>query len=960
MADTTRRARIILEARDEASRVLAGIGGGFRGLGDAKTSLIRKTSDLDKAVAAERKSLIDSAQSGHRLSESLSRVSSQKDVARIAAQRLDAQVRGNQITVAQYNDAIGQLHAKYDLSSEAGRKAADSLKRLNSDFAAGKIGAEQYAAGLEKIKISGGGLPGILSGIGGMAKLAFAGLAAGAVAGIAASIKLGMSMEQTRIAFKTMLGSAEAARKHLEELRAFADKTPFRFSELTVASRRLQAFGFEAEKIIPMLRDIGDAAAAMGGSADIINRVTIAIGQMSAKGKVSAQEMLQLTEAGIPAWRYLAEGVGVTTAEVQKMTEKGLVPASQAIELILSGMRQDFGGMMEEQAKTAAGQMSTLQDSIEGVAVTLGEALLPALKSMIGVAQEGADALKLLVNWEKNLHDVFTTHQADMFKLVTAQDETRISVEEYNREILRSGQLTGDATKIADELTAMIREQYTATELARLGFADMSDGIYKVSQNVNLLTDAELEAYQAGVKWSEGVENATLRVRGLIPATEEETKVLERLKTGMMNSQVELKDLSGEFDALKTIVAGPVGKAFDDFTQKESDLIAKQKELQGNLRELEEQHGRVVTATGRRKLSEAELTLETIKLTEAQAKLAETSDPKKQAELAVQIEKLQEKLGGATGATQAYIDKSKEMDAIKGQLSEIDAALLSNRQNFEENIKRMIFEQLIASVGDFTKATDAQRESITEIAKTFGIWDESTATLMNRVPVWATQLQGMTKDVGDLDARKKGLIGSVMNYYNSVTGQAIPATDQYNDRLKTNFDRMMEIEDATGRANKNTDLFALSVGDAGGALEDAAGKVDIYAGKLQSLPTSHTFRLKIETEGALPTLPAGAAPIALQHGGQARQDRAYIVGERGPEYFIPRMPGFVVNQQQAAMAVGAVHARGEPQAAGAVTVNVTVNPAPGMDERALAQAVSVELARRLRSARASGLQYMAQ
>src|SRR3990172_2157291 len=175
-----------------------------------------------------------------------------------------------------------------------------------------------------------------LGNFGNIAKGALIGFAGAALAGVAASVKLGMSMEQTRMSFKTMLGSAEAASKHLEELRAFAAKTPFQFTDLVTASRRLQAFGFEAEKIIPMLRDIGDAVAAMGGGSEMIDRVTLALGQMSAKGNVSAQEMLQLTEAGIPAWRFLSEAIGVSTAEVQKMAEKGLIPADKAIQAVLA------------------------------------------------------------------------------------------------------------------------------------------------------------------------------------------------------------------------------------------------------------------------------------------------------------------------------------------------------------------------------------------------------------------------------------------------------------------------------------------------------------------------------------------------------------------------------------------------------------------------------------------------
>lgn len=210
----------------------------------------------------------------------------------------------------------------------------------------------------------------------------------------AAAIKMAMDMEQTTIAFTSMLGSADAAKKHLEALKDFAAKTPFEFTELTQASKRMMAFGFEAEKVVPMLRDIGDATSALGLGSEGINRITRALGQMQAKGKVSGEEMMQITEAGIPGWRYLAEAMGVTTAEVMKMSEQGLIPASKAIDAILAGMRGDFGGMMAAQSKTAAGQLSNLKDSITAVGTSLGEVMLPTVKSAIGLVSALADTLK--------------------------------------------------------------------------------------------------------------------------------------------------------------------------------------------------------------------------------------------------------------------------------------------------------------------------------------------------------------------------------------------------------------------------------------------------------------------------------------------------------------------------------------------------------------------------------------
>jgi len=178
------------------------------------------------------------------------------------------------------------------------------------------------------------------------------------------ALKVGSEMEQTKIAFTTMLGSGEKATKFLGELKAFAAGTPFEFPGLVDSARRLQALGFEAEKVIPSLRAIGNASAALGGGAQMIDRVTLALGQMTSKGKVSAQEINQLAESGIGAWKILAEGMGKKIPEVMALAEKGMLNAGRAVPEILNALNEQFDGMMEKQAKTMAGQWSNVKDQI--------------------------------------------------------------------------------------------------------------------------------------------------------------------------------------------------------------------------------------------------------------------------------------------------------------------------------------------------------------------------------------------------------------------------------------------------------------------------------------------------------------------------------------------------------------------------------------------------------------------
>ncbi|MBE3590012.1 MAG: tape measure protein [Firmicutes bacterium] len=215
----------------------------------------------------------------------------------------------------------------------------------------------------------------------------------------AAAIRLAGDMEQTRIAFTNMLGSAQRANEFLRQLQDFAARTPFEFTQLTDASRRLLAFGFSARDVIPMLTAVGDAVAAMGGSADMLDRVILAIGQIQAKGRVQADEMLQLTEAGIPAWRFLADAMGVTTQQVVKMTEQGLIPADKAIRAILQGMESQAPGMMAQQSRTLNGAFSNLIDVLKQTGVTIGDTIAGTLRL--------ADRVRALTEWLQRAADAF-------------------------------------------------------------------------------------------------------------------------------------------------------------------------------------------------------------------------------------------------------------------------------------------------------------------------------------------------------------------------------------------------------------------------------------------------------------------------------------------------------------------------------------------------------------------------
>lgn len=185
--------------------------------------------------------------------------------------------------------------------------------------------------------------------------------------------------EQTEVAFTTLLKNAELAKKTIADLEKVAAETPFEFRGLANAYRMLLAFKFGLQDIPNMLRIVGDASSALGLGQEGIDRINLALGQMRAKQKVSAQEMNQLAEAGVNAWQYVADAIGVTTKEAMNYAEQGMLDANDTIKAVLAGMDKDFKGGMEKQAHTLLGLFSTLKDTLYFTMRDVGKEVLDAV-----------------------------------------------------------------------------------------------------------------------------------------------------------------------------------------------------------------------------------------------------------------------------------------------------------------------------------------------------------------------------------------------------------------------------------------------------------------------------------------------------------------------------------------------------------------------------------------------------
>lgn len=205
-------------------------------------------------------------------------------------------------------------------------------------------------------------------------------------------VQLWWQLEQTKVAFTTMLWSAERANKLLAELSDFAAKTPFEINWIRQTTKQLLAYGIEVEKIIPTLKSLGDVSA---GLSVPIEQIAYAYWQVRSANQLLGTELRQFVNAGVPLIQELASMFGVTEWEIKKMTSQGLVSFEHVEQAFknMSGEWWRFFDLMDKQSETLLWQWSNVQDSITRVKEELWQALLPTMKEVVGEIADRASEM---------------------------------------------------------------------------------------------------------------------------------------------------------------------------------------------------------------------------------------------------------------------------------------------------------------------------------------------------------------------------------------------------------------------------------------------------------------------------------------------------------------------------------------------------------------------------------------
>ena len=362
--------------------------------------------------------------------------------------------------------------------------------------------------------------------------------------------------QKLEISFKTMLGSEEKAVRLMDQLVKTAATTPFSIRDIANSAKQLLAYGLEAEKVNDTLIRLGDIAA---GLSIPINDLAYLYGTTMVQGRLYTQDLNQFLGRGIPLMAELAKQFGVAESEVKKLVEEGKVgfPQVQQAIINLTSEGSKFGGLMEAQSNTIAGQISNIEDQIEQMFNEIGKSSEGVISGALSLTSE------VIEHWEeigKVLLTVIATYGAYKAAVIAVAAAHKLMALWQTAQAFLS--LVPAITSAKDAMLlfnmackanplGLVLSVLAAAVTAFALFADTQDETEEAIKNVN----ERIKAQEQELKELQKSEDAVLEAKkNAAKSTAEEISKIESLNKTIHDNTASLNDRKKALTQMQAIV----------------------------------------------------------------------------------------------------------------------------------------------------------------------------------------------------------------------------------------------------------------------------------------------------------------------------------------------------------------------------------------------------------------------
>ena len=238
-----------------------------------------------------------------------------------------------------------------------GEQAFERIERSTKPASVGLKAVDTTARALNNVFRQAAGLVAAYAGISGI------------ISSVRSVNETGMAFQGLGTALETITGSSAGAREKMKFLEEQAERlglnlleTAQSYMQIAAAAKGTELAGDGTRQIFTA---IAEASTVLQLSVDQTNGALRAIGQIMSKGKVQAEELRgQLGERLYGAFQLAARGMGITTAELDKMLEQGQVIAEDFLPKFAAEIRKTFSDGVPAASMTARAEMNRFNNAI--------------------------------------------------------------------------------------------------------------------------------------------------------------------------------------------------------------------------------------------------------------------------------------------------------------------------------------------------------------------------------------------------------------------------------------------------------------------------------------------------------------------------------------------------------------------------------------------------------------------
>lgn len=178
--------------------------------------------------------------------------------------------------------------------------------------------------------------------------------------------------QSLELSFATLTGDANKGKKLFADITQFATTTPMLEKDLAKGAQTLLGFNIEAEKVMPILKQIGDISM---GDSQKFESLTLAFAQASSTGKLMGQDLLQMINAGFNPLVEISRTTGKSISELKDDMSNGKI----SVEMLQGAFKTateeggKFHGMLNGMANGMQGAFSNLEGAIQKLFNDLGQ-----------------------------------------------------------------------------------------------------------------------------------------------------------------------------------------------------------------------------------------------------------------------------------------------------------------------------------------------------------------------------------------------------------------------------------------------------------------------------------------------------------------------------------------------------------------------------------------------------------